>query len=78
MPTLKRKSNSQLNNKVYASVRLLSTTKTIDNAVEHVQKQFKHYHLQAKRIVRIQKVSFAVFKKICQPYLVATLYLNRK
>ena len=37
MPTIKRKSTSEINNKVYASVRLRSTTNTIDIAVEHVK-----------------------------------------
>ena len=49
MPTLKRKSNSQLNNKVYASVRLLSTTKTIDNAVEYVQKTIQTLSYSSKK-----------------------------
>ena len=58
MPTRKRKP-SKLDNKVYASVKLLSTTKAIDNAVDRVHKTIrtlssstKQNSQDTKRIIR--------------------------
>ena len=49
MPSLKRK-NNQLNNKVYSSVKLLSTTKAIDNAINEAQKSIRALSSSSKKI----------------------------
>ena len=61
MPTLKRK-RRQLNNKVYSSVKLLSTTNTIDKAINELQKSVtalsssdKKFDPKTKSIVRTIK-----------------------
>ena len=61
MPTLKRK-RRQLNNEVYSSVKLLSTTNTIDKAINELQKSItalsssdKKFDPKTKSIVRTIK-----------------------
>ena len=58
MPTLKRKPN-QFTNKVYSSVKILSTTTAIDSVINHVNKSFpilssssKKNHQDTNSIIR--------------------------